>query len=278
VGDAPVMAIGKITRGRVVLDDTAPQVLVPYRDNADLIAHVARLGFLDGTVLDATYGLGTFWKDFKPDTLVTNDLYKPADHAWDFLDLPSRDGEFDAVVYDPDYKLNGTPALAEMDARYGVGEDMVNRQMRLDKMTVGAIECYRVARNFLLVKCMDMVEGGKIRWQTDLVTRAIEDVGGEKVARFMLHYVPIPQPPSWKATPLDATVKPKTFRSGNAEHAAREWVVEQGGGTVEQNRQITAASNYSSLLIFKRREFVRVRGKVAVGGILWPENDPEAAA
>ena len=124
MGDAPVMAIGKITRGRIVLDDTAPQVLVPYRDNADLIAYVARLGYLDGTVLDATYGLGTFWKDFKPDTLITNDLYKPADHAWDFLDLPCRDGEFDSVVYDPDYKLNGTPALPEMDDRYGVGEDM----------------------------------------------------------------------------------------------------------------------------------------------------------
>lgn len=251
----PVMALGKIVRGKMVLDDSASRQVVPYRDNAELIAHVARLGYLDGSVLDATYGEGTFWRDFKPDALVTNDLYKPADHAWDFLDLPCRDGEYDAVVYDPDYKLNGTPALPEMDARYGVQEDMVNRTMRLDKMTVGAMECYRVARKFLLVKCMDMVEGGKVRWQTDIVTRAIEDVGGEKVARFILHYVPMPQPPSWKATPAAPGMKPKTFRSGTAATDARIWVDSVGGGRVNESPQLTAANNFSTLLIFARREY-----------------------
>lgn len=251
----PVMALGKVVRGKVVLDEAASRVIVPYRDNADLVAHVARLGYLDGTVLDATYGEGTFWRDFKPETLVTNDLYKPADHAWDALALPCRDGAYDSVVCDFDYKLNGTPALEEMDARYGVGEDMVNRTMRLDKMCVGAIECYRVSRKFLLVKCMDMVEGGKVRWQTDLVTRAVEDVGGEKVARFILHYVPMPQPPSWKATPLDTKVKPRTFRSGTAETDAREWVVSVGGGEVGESPQLTAANNFSTLLVFARKEY-----------------------
>jgi hypothetical protein len=254
-----VMACGKIVRGRITLDDTASQLLVPYRDNADLIAHVARLGYLDGTVLDATYGEGTFWKDFKPETLVTNDLYKPADHAWDFLDLPCRDGAYDSVVYDPDYKLNGTPALPEMDARYGTGEDGVNREARLDKMQVGAIECYRVARRFVLVKCMDMVEGGKVRWQSDLVTRAIEEVGGEKVARFMLHYVPMPQPPSWFARPLDPAVKPRTFRKGSAAADAQAWVTSVGGGEVGENRQRTAGNNYSTALVFKRRDYAPKR-------------------
>lgn len=251
------MALGKIVRGKVVLDESASRLVVPYRDNAELIAHVARLGYLDGRVFDATYGEGTFWKDFKPDTLVTNDLYKPADYAWDFLDLPLGPGTFDSVVYDPDYKLNGTPALEEMDARYGVGEDMVNRQKRLDKMTVGAIECYRVARRFLLVKCMDMVEGGKIRWQTDIVTRAIEDVGGEKVARFMLHYVPMQQPPSFKARPYDTRIKQRTFRSGTAEDDALQWVNsdEVGGGEVDESPQLTAANNFSTLLVFKRCDY-----------------------
>lgn len=251
----PVMALGKIMRGRVVPDENASRIIVPYRDNAELISHVARLGYLDGHVLDATYGEGTFWKDFKPDFLVTNDLYKPADNAWDFLDLPCRDGAFDSVVYDPDYKLNGTPALAEMDARYGVGEDMVNRTKRLDKMSVGAIECYRVCRRFLLVKCMDMVEGGKNRWQTDIVTRAIEDVGGEKVARFLLHYVPMQQPPSWYAKPLDPKTKQRTFRSGTAEAQARAWAAEIGGAEVGESPQLTASNNFSTLLVFKRNDF-----------------------
>lgn len=256
MSDFPVMAIGKIMRGKVVADEAASRIVVPYRDNADLIAHVARLGYLDGHVLDATYGEGTFWRDFKPDFLVTNDLYKPADNAWDFLDLPCRDGAFDSVVYDPDYKLNGTPALEEMDARYGVGEDMVNRQKRLDKMTVGAIECYRVARKFLLVKCMDMVEGGKVRWQTDLVTRAIEDVGGEKVARFILHYVPMQQPPSWKVKPADSRIRTRTFRSGTAETDAQAFAAALDlGGEAFESPQVTAANNFSTLLVFKRNDY-----------------------
>lgn len=171
-----------------------------WRDNAEMFAAIATLGYLDGTVLDATYGEGTFWRDFRPELLVTNDLYKAADTGFDYRamrwcgnrHLP--DGWADVVVFDPPYKLSGTPALGEFDYRYGIAVRM-SRDERLADIRAGALECYRVCGRILIVKCQDQVEGGRVRWQTDLITRAIEEAGGRKVDRFDLHYTPRPQPP-----------------------------------------------------------------------------------
>ena len=140
-----------------------------WSTNADLIADVARLGYLDGTVLGATYGEGGFWTRWKPagDNLVTNDLYKRADHAEDYRSLPFAAGMFAVVVFDPPYKLSGTPALGAFDERYGIERPM-SRVERLEDIRLGALECFRVANRWLLVKCMDQVEGGQVRWQTDL--------------------------------------------------------------------------------------------------------------
>lgn len=179
------------------MDSTPIMAVGRWRDNAALIADVARLspGYLSGRVLDATYGKGTFWNDYKPDDLWTNDLYVPdATYSIDYRSLPESWTEhFDAVVFDPDYKLNGTPALGEFDDRYGIAENK-NREQRLNDIVAGAIECYRVTRRWLLVKCMDQVEGGRMRWQTDLVTRAIDDAGGRKVERLDLLGGGRPQP------------------------------------------------------------------------------------
>jgi hypothetical protein len=43
-------------------------------NNAQLMADCAELGYLDGTVLDATYERGRFWKLYRPAELVTNDI------------------------------------------------------------------------------------------------------------------------------------------------------------------------------------------------------------
>lgn len=174
---------------------SAPDVLAvgTWRNNAALIADVARLGYLDGTVLDATHGEGTFWRDWQPAQLTTNDLHKPADLNADYRYLPFPARSFDAVVFDPPYKLSGTPALGTFDHRYGI-EHPTSCADRLDDITAGAVECYRVARRHLLVKVQDQVAGGQVRWQTDLVTRAVEAHGGVKVDRFDLPSTPRPQP------------------------------------------------------------------------------------
>lgn len=174
---------------------TVVRAVHDWSTNADLIADIARLpGYLTApgpddppwTVLDATYGKhGGFWKSYRPELLTTNDLRHPADHSWDFRSMPVEDGSFDVAVFDPDYKLSGTPALGEFDERYGVDENLT-RDERMEKIRAGAVECFRVCRRRLLVKCQDQVEGGKVRWQTDMVTRAVEELGGWKIDRFDL--------------------------------------------------------------------------------------------
>lgn len=165
-----------------------------WSSNAAMIADVAVFGYFDGTVLDATYGLGSFWKTYRPPVLHRNDLFADeVDSRWDYRKLPLDDGTFDTVVFDPPYKLSGTPALGEFDDRYGIAQPSTRDEV-LDSIRAGALECFRVASKWLLVKCMDQVEGGKIRWQTDLVTRAVEDAGGRKRDRFDLLGGGRPQP------------------------------------------------------------------------------------
>lgn len=107
--------------------------------------------------------------------------------------------------------LNGTPAMGDMDQRFGTGENM-NREQKMAMIRDGAIECLRITKRWLLVKCMDQVEGSKMRWQTIMVHNALAGRGARLVDRFDFLTTPRPQP-------------------GN-------------------RRQLTARSNYSTLLVF----------------------------
>ena len=123
-----------------------------------MIVDCVRLGYLrsDWFTLDPTYGLGNFWTLWKPnaDKFIYDDKYTL--DGRDFRNLPWGSGTFDAVVYDPPYKLNGTPSAEEI--RYGV-EVPTRWQDRIKLMTDGLVECVRVlkTKGFLLVKCMDQV-------------------------------------------------------------------------------------------------------------------------
>lgn len=194
--------------------------------NAAMIAEaVVPLGYIEGDVFDATYGVaGGFWTKYRPERLVTNDratavlidgVMVPVvtDHHEDFCALPFPDRSFTTVVFDPDYKLNGTPAMGEMDARFGTWENLT-RDQRMEKIRLGAIECYRLTSKWLLVKCMDQVEGGQMRWQTDMVTEALKPLGARKAGRFDFLFDPRPQP--------------------------------------GDRRQLTERANYSTLLAFKK--------------------------
>lgn len=154
--------------------------------NGHMIADVAKLGYLNGNVLDPTYGMGTFWKVWQPAVLQRSDIKPRFDNVLpdDFTYLPWPHESFEAVVFDPPYKLNGTPDDT-VDGRYGVHE-VRTAQQRIDLMLAGVPECGRVARRHLLVKCQDQVCSGRMWWQTDLVTEAAEKAGFQKVDRFDL--------------------------------------------------------------------------------------------
>ena len=167
---------------------TAPVLAFAARDNATLMSDCARLGYLDGSVLDLTVGPEAgFWRRWRPPGLVTNDIDPDvaADHHHDARALPFGDRSFDTVVFDPPYKLNGTGGSHESDARYGVATGYVPARERIALLLDGTTEALRLARRFVLVKCQDQISSSKYHPQTFLVWERAMSLGAELVD--MLH-------------------------------------------------------------------------------------------
>lgn len=162
--------------------------------NAELIADVAEVGYLrkDWLTLDVTYGRGKFWTKFCPDELVTHDL---ATDGVDFRDLPHLADAFDVTVMDPPYKLNGTPALGDMDDRYGTGKAHDWRE-KMQMIREGIAECIRVTwpSGYFLLKCQDQVCSGAVRWQTHDFAELAGSRGAELVDGFIHLGAGRPQP------------------------------------------------------------------------------------
>lgn len=140
------------------------------RDNSELIEDAAKLGYIRGTCLDLTYGEGSFWKRYRPEELVTNDLdLLKGDWHFDFRATAWPSRSYGTVIFDPPYKMAGTPASPEMDARYGTTEAMTRSEV-LCGLAGGIAEACRLSDDLVLVKMQDQVNGGKVRWQTDVAT------------------------------------------------------------------------------------------------------------
>lgn len=165
------------------------------RNNAELIADCATLGYLrDEPTFDATYGKGSFWTTWAPSALLVADLHEgEREHrgrwvnAWDFTHLPLQSESFDAVVFDPPYKLNGTSTgrgASAADASYGV-TGRASWQQRHALILDGITECARVTKRALLIKCQDQVCSGQKRWQTRIFADHAEAQGFRLVD--MLH-------------------------------------------------------------------------------------------
>lgn len=168
------------------------------RINAELIVACRDLGYLsdDRLILDATYGKGRFWKLWWPERLVTNDIDPATDAAWN-LDYRAMhlwfDGMYDAVVFDPEYKLNGTSTgkgPASSDADYGVAGKYRPMAARTEGWWQGLAECARVCApgGFVLVKIMDQVVSGNRRFLVKEVwDYATDDLGLRQVDELYLY-------------------------------------------------------------------------------------------
>lgn len=185
------------------LATVAEPVLAAQRwaTNGDLIADVARLGYLETSdlILDPTWGLGRWWTQWQPDDggLIGSDIdptKSPLGYSVDFRTMAWAADRFDAVAFDPPYKLNGT-ATKSVDGRYGVDIYAGPNERHL-LITDGMTECTRVLKpgGILLVKCQDQVCSGRIWWQTDLFTTHANSLGLTKVDRFDLLGGGRPQP------------------------------------------------------------------------------------
>lgn len=203
-----------------------------YGNNANMIAAAAELGFIEGEVLDCTFGEGKFWSRFQPEDLVTNDVRKAADLHYDCRSFPFDDDWCDTVVFDPPYKLAGrrgdggrTVGDLTMDARYGTERYMPVAEV-MGLLRDGTTEACRLSRKWVLVKCQDQVCGSRIHWQTDHVTNAAA-AGG-----------------FWKAAELHLRRKrAQTKRTRKGPDGKRV-----------PSPQLNPRMNYSTLLIFERRK------------------------
>lgn len=153
--------------------------VAPYVNNAELIEAVRVLGYLrDGRrTIDLTYGKGSWWSLWRPARLVTNDAdLRCGTYHDDFRDTRWRNDSFDAVCFDPPYKLNGTDQGE--GERYGVHVP-TRWQDRMALIFEGVLECARLVkpRGYVLVKCMDQVCSGRVRWQTMEVRDVALDQG-----------------------------------------------------------------------------------------------------
>lgn len=216
--------------------------ITKWKSNAHLIADCARLGYLrdEWKTLDPTYGLGTFWQEWRPDILIGTDLvpakgYRQwAGESVDFTALPFEDRSFDCVVFDPPYKLNGTPDQ-EIDERYGVHQP-TNWRERMALCRAGISGCARVlGGGYLLVKCQDQVCSGKVRWQTFEFTKHAESLGLGLVDRFEFL--------SYRKQDPNRTKKHQACKGAGCSDCT------EGRVPVVQAH---AHSNSSTLLVFKR--------------------------
>ncbi len=128
--------------------------------NADLIARVAPMYLEGNTVLDVTYGEGSWWKRYRPVGLRTHDIDLAKGDGVDFRALPEADHSVDVVCYDPPYIPQGGVTTSTAGSFIGdYGLQSRSRQELWDLIDAGLAECARVARRWVLVKCCDFVNG-----------------------------------------------------------------------------------------------------------------------
>jgi len=138
----------------------------PWPTNADLIADVGRLGYLNLTdwILDPTYGKGNWWTNW---TSIEPGRVQPGPEGADFCNTPYEPDTFDAVVFDPPYVAKGgrtTSTISEMDSAYGMDDAPRTPDLVQQQIFDGLDEIHRVLkpRGIALVKCMNYISSGKL--------------------------------------------------------------------------------------------------------------------
>lgn len=176
-----------------------------WATNGDLIADVARLHLTDDMVtLDATYGRGIWWQQWRPHRLHTLDLVTDAEVRGDFRCLPFADDTFDLVAYDPPYAAHGgraTSTTKDYNERYGRHLAPMSAAGTQQLIDDGLTEALRVTRpgGLVLVKCASYVWSGKL-WPGRQLTASHAFAAGAAIVDEFTHVGRIrPQPPRTRA-------------------------------------------------------------------------------
>lgn len=143
--------------------------------SAQAVERLLGLLFPDAvTVLDTTYGSGSFWRDSQADVRVTGMDVNPAraKHVCaDFTRLPFRDNTFDMVIFDPPYHTDVGKAQASVThQRFGSFATIDDLRPAVER---GSAEAWRVARLGIIIKVQDYIHASQAVWMSLWVQRAI---------------------------------------------------------------------------------------------------------
>lgn len=156
--------------------------------NGDLIKAVAPLYFAGRSVLDVTYGEGAWWTRYRPEDFTCHDLDPTKGDGVDFRCLPEPDGSVDVVCFDPPYLPQGgyeTSTVRKFADAYGLAPRSRSELRELHR--AGLAECARVARQLVVVKANDFVNGGGFRLGHLEMIKSAEAVG-LKVHDLIIHH------------------------------------------------------------------------------------------
>ena len=191
-----------------------------WRTNAELIAHVAKLGYikLDDHVLDPTYGRGKWWDEFRPHHLTHHDIVQD---GMDFRDMPYDANTFDVIAFDPPYVSTGgrtTTTMHDFQNRYGMGDAPRTPALCQELIDDGLTEMNRLCKpgGFILAKTQDYISSGKF-WDGTYRT--------EKHAKETLKLI---------------------------QHERFEHLSKKGRAQPKHTRQVHARRNLSTLFVFQK--------------------------
>jgi hypothetical protein len=245
------------------LPDPSPVMAATrWRDNSEMVLDARKLDYIneDSFTLDPTFQDGTWWKHWRPESLVTNSLdpANGADLCFDFRRAPFPDETFDAITYDPPYVSKGgrdTSTMQDHQRRYGIGDAPKSPRELQELINAGASEMTRVLKSggTLFVKCQDYISSGKYWWGTDLtrlhVGREHPNMSFED--RFYFLNNGSAQPDRDKKCPTCKGTGDPTHEGLLMEPPASQCGTCEGEGRVE-SRQQHARVNVSTLFVFKK--------------------------
>jgi SAM-dependent methyltransferase len=192
--------LGTSTRGST---RDQPVIFSAHRgDNADLIRDAMVLHVTPGAkIADVTFNSGKFWKktNLAQYDFHRSDLYYASDDPAvqilraDFRDLPYKNDDFDAIVFDPPYRISASVRPLDCDDNYGnnstaIHEGATTYPSLLARYEQGAREAFRVLRpgGKFFVKCQDVVTGNKLRLTPVDIHDRLTSLGFQLADKFVL--------------------------------------------------------------------------------------------
>jgi hypothetical protein len=177
-----------------------PSVVQQASSSAEFVEAIFRMHMMDvRSVLDLTYGNGTFWNWDVCNICPKLFLHPLSEFTPDFRNTLISSRKFQCVVFDPPFTANG-PSEQSHNARYGSDRSQSGTPQNIHEVRTllaqGLLEAMRISSKWVLLKTQDVIESGKLHSSVNLAYMLFEQFG-YRVVDYVLYDAPRrPQPDS----------------------------------------------------------------------------------